>query len=122
MQERAKLGETLKRKEEADRFWIKRLIAEHLKQTRFFWELYPGLLTIRWKRLKNLNAWKRMICFPAAAGSVFVAFVASFMAWTALKKGGTEYWPNKDGSFSNKTQESARGITGSAVIAERTAQ
>ena len=122
LQERTKLGETLKRKEEVDRFWIKRLIAEHLKQTRFFWELYPGLLTIRWRRLKNLSSWKRLICFPAAAGSVLVSLVASFMAWKALKKGGTEYWPNKGGRFSNKAQDSARGIAGSGVIAERTAQ
>jgi len=119
-EERANLGETLKRHEEADRFWIKRLIAEHLKRTRFFWELYPGLLTIRWKRLKNLNWWKRLVCFPAAFGSVVVAFIASFMAWQALKKGGTEYWPNKSGNSPGKTREPASGIAGSAIIVERT--
>jgi glycosyltransferase involved in cell wall biosynthesis len=97
VQERMRLGETLKRKEEADRFWIKGLITEHLERTRFFWRLYPGLLTVRWKRLKNLSPWKRMVCFPAAAGSVLVALIASFMAWNALKKGGTEYWPKKGG-------------------------
>jgi glycosyltransferase involved in cell wall biosynthesis len=99
--ERMRLGETLRRKEEADRFWIKRLIAQHLKRTRFCWRLYPGLLTLRWRRLKNLEPWKRLACFPAAAGSVLVALVASFMAWTALKKGGTEYWPRKNGRGSN---------------------
>ena len=122
LQERANLGETLKRKEDADRFWIKRLIADHLNLTPHFWQLYPGLLTIRWKRLKNLSPWKRLVCFPAAFGSVLVAFVASFMAWKALKKGGTEYWPKKGGDSSRKTQESAPGITGSAMIVERTAR
>jgi glycosyltransferase involved in cell wall biosynthesis len=122
MEERANLGETLKRKEQADRFWIKRLIAEHVKRTRFFWQLYPGLLTIRWRRLKNLNPWKRLVCFPAAAGSVLISLVASFMAWNALKKGGTEYWPKKGRTSSGKIQESAHGIAASAVIAERTAQ
>jgi glycosyltransferase involved in cell wall biosynthesis len=121
VQERAKLGETLKRQEEADRFWIKRLIAQHLKQTRFFWELYPSLLTIRWKRLKNLSPWKRLICFPAAFGSVLVALVASFMAWTALKKGGTEYWPKKGGNSGSKSREPAPGMAGSSMIVERTA-
>jgi glycosyltransferase involved in cell wall biosynthesis len=115
-QERAKLGETLQRKEEADRFWIKRLIAEHLKQTRFFWQLYPGLLTIRWRRLKNLNPLKRLICFPAAAGSLLVSFIASFLAWQALKKGGTGYWPKKGGNFSNRTEESASDIAGSVMV------
>lgn len=95
VRERQELGETLKRKEEADRFWIKGLIAEHLKQTRHFWLLYPGLLTVRWKRLKNLSRWKQVTCFPAAAASVAVAFIASFMAWKALKIGGTGYWPGK---------------------------
>jgi glycosyltransferase involved in cell wall biosynthesis len=107
IQERMRLGETLKRKEESDRFWIKRLIGEHLKRTRFCWRLYPNLLTIRWKRLKNLSAWKRIICFPAAAGSVLVALVASFMAWNALKKGGTEYWPKKGGKTPNNPRKPA---------------
>jgi glycosyltransferase involved in cell wall biosynthesis len=106
-QERAKLGETLRRKEEADRFWIKQLIAEHLKRTRFFWQLYPGLLTVRWKRLKNLSPWKRLVCFPAAAGSVLVALIASFMARNALKKGGTEYWPKKGGKTANDLRKPA---------------
>jgi len=120
MQERMRLGETLKRKEEADRSWINGLIAEHLKRTRFFWQLYPGLLTIRWRRLKNLSPSKRIICFPAAAGSVLVAFVASLMAWKALKEGGTGYWPKKDGKSSNSPRRSAPEATVSATITERT--
>jgi glycosyltransferase involved in cell wall biosynthesis len=107
IQERVSLGETLKCKEEADRFWIKRLIGEHLKRVRFFWRLYPNLLTIRWKRLKNLSAWKRIVCFPVAVGSVLVALIASFMAWNALKKGGTEYWPKKGGKIPNNSREPA---------------
>jgi hypothetical protein len=107
--ERQRLGETLRRKEEADRFWIKDLVAQHLKRTRFFWQLYPGLLTLRWKRLKNLRPWKRVICFPAATGSVLVALLASFMAWNALKRGRTGYWPKKGGDTSNKEREKAAG-------------
>jgi hypothetical protein len=116
MQERVKLGETLRRKEEADRFWIKRLIGEHLKRTRFFWQLYPGLLTLRWKRLKNLSPWKRVLCFPAAAGSVLVALIASFMAWKALKKGGTEYWPQKGGKNIGQMRKSAQESSATPVI------
>lgn len=106
-QERLKLGETLRRKEEADRFWIKRLIADHLKRTHFPWQLYPGLLMLRWKRLKNLKPWKRAVCFPTAAGSVLVALIASIMAWKALKQGGTEYWPSK----TENSSKDARKVT-----------
>jgi glycosyltransferase involved in cell wall biosynthesis len=122
-QERMRLGDTLKGKEQADRFWIKKLISEHLKRTPFFWQLYPGLLTLRWKRLKKLSPWKRMMCFPAAAGSVVVAFVASFMAWKALKKGGTAYWPKKGGKTANDARKSAADYSAaSSILAGRTAQ
>jgi hypothetical protein len=114
--ERQSLGETLKRKEAADRFWIKRLIAEHLKRTRFFWQLYPGLLTLRWKRLKKLSPWKRIVCFPAATGSVLVAFLASAMAWKALKSGGTGYWPKKGGKTTSRRDETASDNCSSSAI------
>ena len=106
-EERLKLGETLRRKEEVDRFWVKQLIAEHLRRTRLFWRLYPDLLSLRWKRLKNLTPWKRAACFPAAAASVLIAFIASFMAWNALRKGGTGYWPKKRGNNSNNLHKPA---------------
>ncbi len=114
--ERRNLGETLRCKEGVDRFWIKRLIAEHLKRKPRFWRLYPGLLTLRWKRLKNLSGWKRIACFPAAAGSVAVAFVASLMAWNALKTGGTGYWPKKGGNASNKQPEKTANDSVSPAI------
>jgi glycosyltransferase involved in cell wall biosynthesis len=116
VQERMRLGDTLRRQEETDRFWIKRLIADHLKRAGFFWRLYPRLLTVRWKRLKNLRAWKRIVCFPAAAGSVLVALIASFMAWNALKKGGTEYWPKKGGKTANEPRRSAMDHSTSSTI------
>jgi hypothetical protein len=116
LEERQKLGATLRRKEEVDRFWIKRLIAEHLKRTRFFWRLYPGLLRLRWKRLKNLSGWKRVGCLPAALGSVAVAFVASLMAWNALKRGGTGYWPKKTGKNSGSSQRVANTCAAPAIL------
>lgn len=116
LEERQKLGATLRRKEEVDRFWIKRLIAQHLKRTRFFWRLYPGLLTLRWKRLKNLSGWKRVGCLPAALGSVAVAFVASLMAWNALKRGGTGYWPKKTGKNSGSSQRVANTCAAPAIL------
>ena len=94
--QRTKLASTLTEKEEADPGWLKRLIAEHLRRTRFWWRLYPGLLSHRFKRLATLNWFKRIACFPAALAGFFLALVSSFMAYTSLKKGATDYWPRAE--------------------------
>lgn len=94
--QRMKLADTLSEKERADPNWLKRLIAEHLRRTRFFWRLYPGLLSHRFQRLASLNWWKRSVCFPAALAGFFVALASSFMAYGSLKKGTTDYWPRAE--------------------------
>lgn len=90
---RLKLAEALSEKEQSDPNWLKRLIAEHLKRTKFFWQLYPGLLSHRFKRLAPLNWIKKILCFPAALAGFFMALASSFMAYTSLKNGTTDYWP-----------------------------
>lgn len=91
--QRARLAETLKEKEAADPLWLKRLIAEHLRRTRFFWRLYPGLLGHCFRRLANLGAARRVLCLPAAAAGFVLALLSSFMAQQTLKRGCTDYWP-----------------------------
>jgi hypothetical protein len=90
---RENMAEILRRKDIDDPSWLKRLIAEHLRRTRFFWRLHPGLLGIRFKRLRQLSPAKRWVCFPAAVAGTAVSFVASLMAYAALKRGCTDYWP-----------------------------
>ena len=34
--------------------------------------------------------------FPAAMAGCFLAMVSSFMAYTSLKKGATDYWPRAE--------------------------
>jgi len=92
---RLRLGETIKEKEAADPSWLKRLIAEHVERTRFFWQLYPGLLSIRFKRLAGLKPLKRLICFPAAAAGFFMTIGACWRAYQTLKQGSIDYWPGK---------------------------
>jgi hypothetical protein len=87
------MAELLRRKDIEDPSWLKRLIAEHLRRTRFFWRLYPGLLGLRFLRLRQLSSVKRWLCFPAAVAGTAVSFVASLMAYVALKRGCTDYWP-----------------------------
>jgi glycosyltransferase involved in cell wall biosynthesis len=94
--QRMKLAETLSEKEKVDPSWLKQLIAEHMRRTRFCWQLYPGLLSHRFKRLVSLNGFKRIACFPAALVGSCVALVSGFMAYSSLKKGATDYWPRAE--------------------------
>lgn len=99
-EKRMKLAEALAETEEADPNWLKRLIQEHMRRTRFFWQLYPDLLGHRFKRLKPLSWLKRIACFPAALAGFFIALASSFLAYKSLKKGATNYWPRVErGSF-----------------------
>jgi len=94
--QRLKLADSLTEKEQVDPDWLKRLIAEHIQRTRFWWRLYPGLLSHRFKRLASLNWFKRIACFPAALAGFLVALASSFMAYGSLKKGATDYWPRAE--------------------------
>ena len=93
---RMRLADSLCEKEQADPNWLKQLIGEHLKRTRFCWRLYPGLLTHRFRRLAGLSPLKQVACLPAAVAGFFVALASSFMAFTSLKKGATDYWPRAE--------------------------
>ena len=93
LNKRKRLADTLKQKEATDSPWLKRLLGEHLRQTPWSWELYPGLLSERVRHWSRLKGWKRWSCAPAVAASVAVSLIASFLAWRALKAGATHYWP-----------------------------
>jgi glycosyltransferase involved in cell wall biosynthesis len=96
---REDLPGTFKEADAADPLWLKRLIAGHLKQTRYFWRLYPGLLTQRFKHLANLSWPRRLLCLPAAIASVVVGLLAAWMAWRSIERGAIDYWPkaNRNG-------------------------
>jgi glycosyltransferase involved in cell wall biosynthesis len=93
---RMKLANALSEQEQADPNWLKQLIKEHLNRTKFWWQLYPDLLSYGFKRLGGLSWFKRIACFPAAAAGFFVALVSSFLAYTSLKSGVTDYWPRAE--------------------------
>jgi hypothetical protein len=91
--ERARLAGTLAEMDRTDPGWLKRLIHEHLRQTRFWWRLYPGLGGLGFKRLKRLRFVERLACFPAAVASSSLALFSGLLAFQALKAGCTDYWP-----------------------------
>jgi len=96
LNQRLTLAETLKEMERTDPSWLKRLIGTHLCGTRFFWRLYPGLLSQRFKCLLKLGALDRVLCFPAAVAGLLVSLVPCRMAYVALKRGTTDYWPRAE--------------------------
>ncbi|HEY6167777.1 MAG TPA: glycosyltransferase family 2 protein [Verrucomicrobiae bacterium] len=92
--ERLDLAETLRRRDNSDPAWLKRLIADHLHRTRYFWRLFPGILSFRFKRLSKIQGVKKLLCLPAALGGFFVTLVACWMARRSVVRGFTDYWPD----------------------------
>jgi glycosyltransferase involved in cell wall biosynthesis len=90
---RLTLSEFLRKKDESEPNWLKLLIRDHLRSTKFWWRLYPGLMTQRFQNLWRLPMAKRIICFPAALASSALALLTSYAAWRTLKRGATSYWP-----------------------------
>lgn len=90
------LAQTLKAKEAADPSWLKRSLGEHLQSVRFFWRLYPGLLSRRFKLLKGMGVSERIRALPAATAASAMAMLCSFMAYRALRAGSTDYWPRAE--------------------------
>ncbi len=89
----ARLADTLESNDRNDPLWLKRLIHQHLEETRHWWRLYPGMSGMGFRRLRRLNLGARVLCFPAAVASSVLAVVSGRMAHQALRAGCTEYWP-----------------------------
>jgi len=91
--ERINLADTLRRREAQDADWLKRLIAAHLERRRFFWQLFPGILTFRFTRCLQLPGLRKLTHFPAACAGFGVTLVACARAHRTLRQGMTHYWP-----------------------------
>ena len=90
---REDLPGTLRAKDASDPIWLKRLLGEHLRKTKVFWRLYPGLLGQRFIHLGKLVPLKRLRFLPSATASVVVGFAAAWAARKTLKTGAIAYWP-----------------------------
>jgi len=110
--ERLGLGNTLREKDRNDPLWLKRLIHQHLRKKRYFWRIYPGLMAHRFKTLSKLSLSKRLKCLPAATAGSFVAFVACWMAYRALKAGSTHYWPRAERAGLDTIETDRQNILG----------
>ncbi len=91
--EQTNLADTLRRHEAQDPDWLKRLIHEHVRARPFFWQLFPGLLTFRFKRLVRMPGRRKVTHLPAALAGFIVTMLACARAHRALRTGTTQYWP-----------------------------
>jgi hypothetical protein len=91
--QRTQLADTLREHEARDPDWLKKLIDAHLARTRFFWQLFPGILGFRWRRLRQMPGWQKVTHFPAAAAGFAVTLIACWQASRFLRRGVAAYWP-----------------------------
>ncbi len=91
--ERANLGATLRLNEARDPDWLKRLIDAHVAAPRRFWQLFPGILSFRWRRLARMRGRRRLTHFPAALAGFAVTLVACWQALGFLRRGISAFWP-----------------------------
>lgn len=88
------LGEWIRERDRIDPPWLKRLICEHIRRTRWWWRLYPGMIDFRFRRLRKLRGIEWLKCFPAAAARCLMALVSGFLAYRSLRAGCIDYWPH----------------------------
>jgi glycosyltransferase involved in cell wall biosynthesis len=93
LDERHALGETLRRLEARDPDWLPKLMNEHIRETRFFWRLFPGALTFRFRRLWKMPGARKLTHLPATLAGFFVTCIACWRAHRVLSGGVTHYWP-----------------------------
>jgi glycosyltransferase involved in cell wall biosynthesis len=93
LDQRLNLAPVLKRNDQQDPEWVKRLIYEHLRQNDSFWRLFPDVLTFRFRRWWRMKGLRRLTHFPAALAGFAVTLLACARAHRHFKRGEMHYWP-----------------------------
>jgi hypothetical protein len=91
--DRQSLAATLSEMDNVEPSWLKLLIKDHLQKARFFWRLYPDLLRHRFRGLEKAKPMKRLLALPTTLAGFVVTLISSIMAFSSLKAGTTDYWP-----------------------------
>jgi glycosyltransferase involved in cell wall biosynthesis len=92
--DRPNFGASFRARDEEDPDWLKRLVAGHLQETKYFWRLFPGALSFRFQRLAKMGGLAWLLCLPAALTGFVVTVLSCWLAHRALKRGCTDYWPH----------------------------
>lgn len=91
------LAEEIRNLDEQDPDWLRRLINDHLQESRHFWRLFPNLATFRLQRWAQQRGWARIRNLPATLVGTAVTLFAAWEAHRFLSQGATSYWPDKSG-------------------------
>jgi glycosyltransferase involved in cell wall biosynthesis len=92
-EQRADLPALFRDNDTNDPDWVKRMVQEHLQKKRYFWRLFPDVLTFRLKRWRGLKGVKMLTHFPAAVAGTVVTLVSCAQAHRHFKRGQMHYWP-----------------------------
>lgn len=93
VEERLDLANTLLRLEKSDPQWLRKKINAHLSRARFFWRIFPDVLTFRFRRWSRMKGPRKIAHLPAALAGFCVTLLAAFRAFQTLRSGQTQYWP-----------------------------
>jgi hypothetical protein len=93
LEERRALAETLRRLDQQEPDWLKKRVNDHVLSRRFFWQLFPGTLSFRFRRLWKLPGVQRLTHLPAAVAGFGVTLLSAWRANRVLRAGVTQYWP-----------------------------
>ena len=93
LEQRLNLAITLREKEERDPEWLRRLVGEHVRNVRHFWQLFPDALAFRFRRWRKMRGWKRLTHFPATVAGFVVTMIACARAYRHFQRGEMHYWP-----------------------------
>ncbi|HZV34280.1 MAG TPA: hypothetical protein VFB72_06855, partial [Verrucomicrobiae bacterium] len=91
--QRVQLATTLRNHEQAKPDWLAQLVAEHLQRARFFWRLFPDVLSFRFKRWRNMAGIKRLTHLPAALSGFALTLITCAQAHRHFKTGRMHFWP-----------------------------
>jgi predicted O-methyltransferase YrrM/glycosyltransferase involved in cell wall biosynthesis len=99
---KADLAQFVEEKDRTDPLWLKRLIGDHVRRTRHFWRLFPGILNFRFQRLGQLRGVDRLRHLPAATVGFCVTLISCWAARRALRAGYIDYWPKRQAASALK--------------------
>ncbi len=87
------LASLLQKKEQHDPDWLMRLVQQHLSRVHFFWQLFPGAASFRFRRWWKMRGLERVKCFPATMVGFALTMIACAQAQQHFKTGRMHFWP-----------------------------
>jgi glycosyltransferase involved in cell wall biosynthesis len=93
LDQRINLADTLRKEEAKNPDWVKWLTHEHLNHHKHFWQLFPNLLSFRFRRWWKMKGIKRLTHLPATLAGLTVTLIACARASQHFRRGEMHYWP-----------------------------